>query len=260
MNMRNFLLALIFVPNLIFTQVNPKVFKGVEKFYPKTLPIHLHILTDKFGQTNVQMVNLNLMLNRLNEYFAPIGVDFEFCAIDTILNNRLDSVNLTEKDLELVTKFNVKNKINLYLVADYLLSPLPCGSATLGDTIVPLEDEFRDAIFLNKPCVLQPRNIARLMGRYLGLNLTMGDGQELVNGSNCLTAGDRICDTAADPGVLLDANCNLVGNPSDTNGDFYTPDICNLMSMYNVNCKYHFSVQQYNRMVDVLKKGRNYLW
>ena len=260
MHMRKFLLALVFIPNSIFSQVNPKVFKGVEKFYPKTLPIHLHILTDKFGETNVQMGDLNLMLNQLNEYFAPIGVDFQFCAIDTILNNRLDSVNFDEKDLELVTKFNVKNKINLYLVADYMQSPVPCGNAALGDTLVPLEDEMRDAIFLNKSCTTQTRNIARLMGRYLGLSFTVGNGQELVDGSNCLTAGDRICDTAADPGGEVDANCNLLGNPRDANGDYYTPDVCNLMSLYTVGCQYHFSVQQYNRMVEVLKKGRNYLW
>lgn len=258
--MRKFLIAFILISNFIFAQGNPKVFKGVEKFYPKTLPIHLHILTDKFGQTNVQMTNLNLMIDELNQYFEPIGVDFQFCAIDTILNNRLDSINLNEKDVELVTKFNVKNKINLYLVADYFLSPVPCGSSSLGDTIVPIEDVFRDAIFLNKPCVLLPRNIGRLMGRYLGLDFTMGDGQELVDGTNCTFAGDRICDTPADPNGVINANCNLVANPRDSNGDYYTPDVCNLMSMYNPICSYHFSVQQYNRMVEVLLKGRNYLW
>ncbi len=60
-------------------------------------------------------------------------------------------------------------------------------------------------------------------------------GAELVDGSNCTTAGDFICDTPADPnlglaGMIEYGTCNYIGTLTDANGDAYTPSTTNIMS------------------------------
>ena len=104
-------------------------------------------------------------------------------------------------------------------------------------------------------------------GHYFGLYHTFDTsfGIELANGSNCKTSGDLICDTPADPysiaSVTMDASCNLNPPTKDSNGEYYTPDGCNIMSYYNSPCNsFKFTTGQFNRMIEVMEKGRNYLW
>ena len=60
---------------------------------------------------------------------------------------------------------------------------------------------------------------------------------ELPDGSNCLTGGDLICDTPADP-----YGCNLV------NLSLYNPDKKNIMSYYKNQSSYNFTNGQGERM------------
>lgn len=76
---------------------------------------------------------------------------------------------------------------------------------------------------------------------------------ELVNGSNCNTTGDLICDTPADPGLfafryLPYPDCIYIDSVTvDANGDLFNPLINNYMSMLNL-CTNSFTPQQYERM------------
>jgi hypothetical protein len=73
--------------------------------------------------------------------------------------------------------------------------------------------------------------------------------------ANCSTAGDLLCDTAADPynngfGLLgnVNANCQWTGSATDPCGNTnYTPDPRNYMS-YGAQCRNHFTDQQIERM------------
>ena len=82
-----------------------------------------------------------------------------------------------------------------------------------------------------------PRNtLAHEIGHCLGLMHTHDflTEPELVNGSNCSTGGDMLCDTPADPGLylpgLVEQPCTYVGTLTDANGDQYAPLLNNLMS------------------------------
>jgi len=60
-------------------------------------------------------------------------------------------------------------------------------------------------------------------------------GAELVDGSNCTTAGDLVCDTPADPnlglpGMVTYGTCTYIGTATDANGQAYTPSTTNIMS------------------------------
>ena len=96
---------------------------------------------------------------------------------------------------------------------------------------------------------------------------------ELVNGANCATTGDLICDTPADPfaqSALLTATsaelelisqnqldtsffsstCESLYEIRDPNGQYYQPDMGNIMSAYP--CKCGFTQDQYRLMVETI--------
>ncbi|MDG2477228.1 MAG: M43 family zinc metalloprotease [Phycisphaerales bacterium] len=96
------------------------------------------------------------------------------------------------------------------------------------------------------------------IGHYLGLYHTSETsfGVECPDESNCGTAGDLICDTAADPGLqdAVDGNCVYVGieYPADDAACGttvpYAPPVDNFMSDARVGCRTTFSPDQLKRM------------
>lgn len=100
------------------------------------------------------------------------------------------------------------------------------------------------------------------LGHMLGLQHTVtliGD-PELVDGSNCTTAADGICDTPAEPfpipaGMIDLATCTYTGNLVDANGEPYAPMLDNIMAVTYCQPQW-FTPQQAERMryvVDELK-------
>ena len=89
------------------------------------------------------------------------------------------------------------------------------------------------------------------------------NGVEHVKRDNCYTTGDLLCDTPADPSPAgaSDANCNYTGTPEkDINGDYYTPEIANIMSYYPSACVSKlFTTEQYRRIAKCYIDSRNKL-
>lgn len=256
-----YFLLLFFVCSSLLGQRNTTQFTGVKGCYPKTISINAHVLLDNRGESNSTFAELNDAITLLNQYFEPICVQFNLCLYDSIPNLRHDEIIQGLTDEELTPKFDIPNTINFYLVQSY--SPIERVFALLGDTIEPEISSNRDAFFVVKSFLSDQKSLAKAMGKYFGLLTTNGVGGELVDGSNCSTTGDYICDTPADPDANLDLECTLLGDPTDANGDYYTPVFCNIMSGYSVctdPSKYHFTNGQYNRMLEVITKGRSYLW
>ncbi|PQJ69234.1 hypothetical protein BTO14_14525 [Polaribacter butkevichii] len=112
------------------------------------------------------------------------------------------------------------------------------------------------------------------IGHYLGLYHTDDDFKdsqgriELVDGSNCAEAGDKICDTPASPG-LNESNmrdCVYIGTETDPIGVKYNPDTFNFMTSSGRTradsaglCRRHFSPGQIDKIISVLNNERAYL-
>lgn len=93
------------------------------------------------------------------------------------------------------------------------------------------------------------------MGHVLNLPHTHDGGTELVDGSNCSTSGDYICDTPADPGLStsnVNGSCLYTGTSTDANGDPYNPLTNNFMSYAPHYCRNSFTQGQIDRMNDYL--------
>lgn len=104
------------------------------------------------------------------------------------------------------------------------------------------------------------------MGHFFGLyNTYKGGGKELVDGSNCKTEGDKICDTPADPYIpyirisKYIQNCIFYRTLKDENGDYYQPDVGNVMSQY-IYCYCGFSFEQYMKMAENYFKAMKKHW
>jgi ELWxxDGT repeat protein len=81
------------------------------------------------------------------------------------------------------------------------------------------------------------------LGHVVGLPHThgrtnSGTTTELVDGSNCDLAGDRFCDTPADPNLLgkVNGSCAYTGTVRDANGMQYRPLTDNIMSYTTSRC------------------------
>lgn len=233
----------------------------------KTFSVVLHVLRDTFGATNVLLPAFTVSLNNLNAAFEPICAKFEVCETRFVDNFQYDILEDEEEWNEMLVKEHQPNRINIFLVAESLLGdPLECGFAT-PEGITELET---GGIVVTKRCLL-PGNKAlqHLMGHYFGLLHTFEGGDELVDGSNCDTAGDLICDTPADPYQLgttpadyLDPEntCRFIGEQQDTNMEYYRPDVGNYMSYYPDDCRCGYTYEQYLAMANLFLNSSPKMW
>jgi hypothetical protein len=249
-----------------FSQGNGTSFKSVDKCYNKTFSVSVHILEDTLGQQNVTATQINAGIALANTHFSKICASFQICSTYVHPNVRNDMLRMGIEDKEIAAMYDVPNTINIYYTINITGSSNPCGFAPLGGMTVPAKTSDRDAIFIKKSCAAG-KALTHELGHYFGLFHTFeksANGTELVDGTNCTTAGDLICDTPPDPNgsaVVDGTNCDLVTATTDPNGDYYTPNACNIMSYYNNPCSdIHFTTGQYDRMLEVMEKGRNYLW
>ena len=230
----------------------------------KTFSVVAWVLEDTMGQANLTQADVQIAIDDLNASFEDICISFNLCDYTVLPNARQAHPNNNNENSEIATIHQTKNVINLYFCEICSGSPsktfVELGDTALPDTITPLTN----AIFVPKSTATDGSTINYALGRFFGLYYTHFVGDELANASNCSTAGDKICDTPADPGGTADASCHLsYQSPNsnlDANGHYYVPDVCNFMSWYSASCKSSFTTEQYNKMAEVILKGRNYLW
>lgn len=159
-------------------------------------------------------------LDHANTIFASsgTGIQFQVCdPFEVVLDPALYNMQM---DLQAVDQYRRPGFVNVIYT-----NSLPQGVQGLGgfDHALVVHSVDRQDILVHE------------LGHVLGLPHTFGP-DELVDGSNCATAGDGICDTPADggfyqPGVDVDmSTCTYIGTATDANGDLYAPMLNNIMS------------------------------
>lgn len=246
-------------------------FGSTDECYGKTFSIAAWVLTDTANSAlPFTQPTLQSAIDAANLDFAEICVDFQICEYTELPNHRQDTITRGIHDEEIAALYRKKNVINMYFattIIDTAMVELPCGYTNRGVDTVASDTNLRDAIFFSKLCVA-PRSMSVLLGTYFGLFPTFhdGNGVELVDGSNCATSGDLICDTRAD---YVEGSNNRIENcmidrrdqiQQTETGLTYEPPTCNIMSFYTVGCDPYFTRGQLNRMLNLMKTGRSYLW
>ncbi|NRB46443.1 MAG: hypothetical protein HRU41_02140 [Saprospiraceae bacterium] len=226
----------------------------------KTFSVIAHIPKDSLGEIYIREDQVQAAIDTMNVYFAPICARFELCEFNIIENFQYATPANANEWQQMKVKYQQNNRIDVFIVLDIPWAPFDCGYSDLGG----IEFPQRDAIMLKLPCVIElPKSLSHEMGHYFGLLNTYGtqnSAPELVDGSNCETAGDLICDTPADPFVPGDTlrpkylhdnlPCRFVFEGRDPAGQYYIPDVGNMMTLYPDTCRCGFTQQQFQKMVE----------
>ncbi|MEL7531603.1 MAG: PKD domain-containing protein [Bacteroidota bacterium] len=223
------------------------------------VPVQLHILRRSDGSLGISAADFEAALDRANEIFLPSSIQFYQCApINTIDDDTYSPYDKTEM-VALDAAHSVANVINIY----------SSESVTSGASSICGHAQFPgglDFVMLANSCTNNGSTFAHELGHYFNLYHTHETalGTELVNGSNCTSAGDYLCDTPADPRLSTSTNvdvtsCVYTGTSTDTNGDSHNPETDNLMSYTGKHCRFAVSSGQNTRMLAAYNAYRTYL-
>lgn len=225
------------------------------------IPIKLHVIRKSNGAYGLNSTEVNAAIDNLNASFQ--GSDMQFFACGDINYINYDSFTYIKKGEEgnLFELHNQPNVINIYftnnIVNEYDQSICGYSNNMRGS----------DYIILKNSCATNISTLPHEMGHFFSLLHTHGINNnalttELVDGSNCDTDGDGICDTPADPKLSssnVNDNCEYTGMETDAHGHAFMPDTGNIMSYARKECRTHFSNQQLARMYAFYVTQKQYL-
>jgi hypothetical protein len=267
----------------------------VEKGYvPRIVPIQFHVATDNNGSNGFSENRIIDAMCTLNDRYAEADIFFYIDGINYINNTNLNSRPRLSSSVSTMRSNRNQNAMNIFLVSEILQNDgSPSGSAgyysggnndfvvmlktQLGNERFTIEHEIGHFFSLPHTHVGWEGDISQgassggyqpeVHGDTVHISFISGSTQagtvevELVDGSNCTTAGDRICDTPPDYGFGQSCSCcQMVYEVWDRNGDRIEPMIDNVMS-YSEGCTpFLFSQEQIITMQsDIDSPGRNYL-
>jgi len=223
-----------------------------------SIPIKVHVIRSSKGSSTLSTSNLDGIISNINAIYADAFMEFFICDdVNYIDNDELyyfkksNQSNLTETN-------NIPGIINIYFT-DYIEN-------SSNESICGYSDNTKgnDIIVIKTSCATNNSSLAHELGHFFSLMHTHGPNDtstELVDGSNCDTDGDGLCDTPADPkldNINVNNFCEYTGNLTDANGDSYNPDTGNIMSYSLKGCRKHFTPQQLARMYAYYQTTKNY--
>jgi hypothetical protein len=223
----------------------------------KHVSITVHLVANDDGTQHLDGAIVLDMICELNERMAHANLYFLLNDINYI-NNSSYGQDRTSTRVTMSNRHNVENSLNVYILGN-VPAPEICGLFS-GYSVV-LTNDCADAFIL-----------AHEIGHYLSLQHTFYEWEgksgnignapnwaERVDGSNCSTAGDQICDTPPDYlfGRWSSDSCSISGtvNVSD-NGELKRVDLIdptgvsfevegnNIMSYGSQSCLVEFTTDQ----------------
>jgi hypothetical protein len=253
-----------------FTESSPDMLKDITPQHLKaaapeyTLRLAVHIMKRSDGTGGRDIEDVNTLLSVLNKDFLPHGICFEMKVVDEILsdayfnydtdslkyngeNGKFDKLPFNQNYDAIDVYYYPDDRFNAGIAAKIPSTAFAIGGRVRGD-------------YVSTTSVLSHE-----LGHCLGLfhtftdmcgKLPEGKCRELVNGSNCETCGDLVCDTPPDPSpflmsddcIYLEETCLPRDSIVDANGDPYNPNPNLIMAYIRPSCMESFTLGQGERM------------
>jgi hypothetical protein len=189
--------------------------------------VQFHIVRLNDGTGGVTESYVDQINNLLNSHFNPHGIYINKVGIDYINNSTFYNMNDGNFN-SLISTNNNANAINFYLTNS-------CSSwAGKAESILSKNFVLVNSYGLTGVAAHEFGHCLNLWHTFQGTLSGTSGCAENINGSNCNTCGDYVCDTPAD------ARIGVSGG--------YNPDMTNDMSYYDPNSLDHFTGQQGLRM------------
>lgn len=229
------------------------------------IPIKAHILRKSDGTGGLSLADLNTALVQINRYYINVGSGLQFylCSAPNYINNTAFYDYDNTEETALCNANDVNNAINLYFPNSILFGSL----AVSGYAYFPSTLSVTNRVFVQAAYAIDTRTLTHELGHYFNLLHTFQSStdvnqtnreyvtRDVMQGANCATKGDLLCDTPADPygrDSLSLVGCSYAGTARDPQGQLYSPSLSNIMSYYPISCGNTFTSGQYNRMNDGL--------
>lgn len=211
-----------------------------------TFPVNAYLFRRNDGSGGLTLSELGAAMQKVNLDYAGAGLAFELCNVQEVNSTRyFDFYNSDESDLR--RDYYYPEGLNIYFANTVRSSS---GGSLCGYAYYPYFG--RNVVMMANNCATNGSTLSHEIGHAYGLPHTHGfrNGEltdELVDGSNCATAGDEFCDTPADPQLSTTSvtrDCSYVGEEVDSTGAAFTPDVSNFMSYSRKECRDKFSIEQ----------------
>ncbi len=217
-------------------------------------PIKAHVLRHDDGTGGLTETELNDAIDNMNTIYESACLAFYLCdGINYIDDDTYYDFDQSQESA-LTGANNVANLINIYFCNSVSDGPSSyCGYAYYPGN--------QDVILMDNSCTMNGSTLAHEVGHFFSLPHTHSGGDELVDGTNCTTAGDEFCDTEADPQLsysTVNSSCVYTGTETDANGANYNPNTHNIMSYSRKPCRDFFSVEQFAAISYTFLNVRNY--
>lgn len=226
-----------------------------------SIPVKVYIIRNSDGSGGLSISELDAAFSNLNSTYEGAFLEFFMCdGVEYINDDKLCHFQRGDEKSFTETHY-VPGLINMYFT-DYIENESNQSICGYSDNI-----GRNDIVVMKNNCATNGSSLPHELGHFFSLLHTHGADNnqmttELVDGSNCDTDGDGICDTPADPRLkssTVNTSCDYTGNETDANGDVFNPDTNNMMSYSRKSCRTHFSEQQLARMYAFYMTTKSYL-
>lgn len=213
--------------------------------------IAVHVVRYSDGSGEISSGDITTAIQQLNTAFSQVTIIFEVTSTDYIDNSTYASIDSLPEVYDLwALGYSQSNVLNVYFVPNAYF--------------IGIADFPGRKLIVTNGAAPNSSTLAHEVGHNFYLRHTHSDAVdppndctpattlELVNGSNCNTAGDYICDTPAEPftncgtGIknYVNFGCAYTGTFRDANNQLYNPDTRNFMGYSLASCRNRFSAEQ----------------